>query len=222
MLTTRQSNGDDIPPSHSGGPNCSHPSTPLNLPEEIMQASETFPFNSACIANKDLQPKILSYLPSKGRAVVLIEDYLETFSWYLKPVDREQILEELVPRFYDGYSESCESQVSETDVDIPDHDLSLLFAVFACGAVAVRSLQPSSDEAEQYKHLSRAALVMTPIFNGTSVASIQAISMLGAYDFFSCRSNTVEMAWKLHSFALCLAASVSDLISIARVIDQDL
>ncbi|KAH8110513.1 hypothetical protein DFH11DRAFT_1547404 [Phellopilus nigrolimitatus] len=208
---------------------------PSTLPKQATQLSRSFPFAPVNLPVDEIQALIEEKLPSYERASALVEAYLENLSWFMRPIDREQIMEELIPTIYKkrytSYSINSNScTVSNTNSPVSTasssetpaessaqahlqrhtdpHALALLLVVFAAGAVADMTLPPCNDEAELYYHLSRAAMSLKPVFEGASLQSVQAIVLIGAYDIFSCRKFSLDGAWKMLSFGLALAASI--------------
>ena len=160
-------------------------------------------------------------LPSRARASSLCEAYLTNLSWFFRPIDRSQLVEELMPMIYNyrgrdgrkasGGDPTLEGPV-ELDPDIDMHDLALLLASFACGAAGDLTLPPYNDEAELYRTLALSCMPCKPILesdDGASLSSVQAAVMLGAYHLFSGRKNSLEHTWKIQGVACMLAASVS-------------
>ena len=148
---------------------------------------------------------MLARLPSYERATALVEAYLEHLSCFFRPVERGQIMEELLPRYY----KQREDARKEDENGVAVHQLALLFAVFAAGSAGDLTQEAHNEEGELFRHLSRSALGLHSIFDGTSMATVQALSLVGAYDFFSASAQTLESAWKTQSLAMCLASSVS-------------
>lgn len=144
------------------------------------------------------------YLPSWERAWALCEAYTENLSWYFRSIERAQIVEELFPMVYKRGSSSDTVQKQATP-----HDLALLFMVFAVGAVGDLTLPPDNDEGELYHQLARAALGLKTVFDSPSLATVQALSLMGVFYVFSGRNRTLETAWLTMNFALNLALSVS-------------
>lgn len=144
-------------------------------------------------------------LPSYERATALVETYLQHLSWFFRPVKRDQIMEELIPTFY---KQRASVDTSESEAGLEAHQLALLFGVFAAGSAGDMTMEPYSAEGELYRQLGRAALSLHSIFDGTSLVTVQALSLIATYDFFSCNTQTLDTAWKLVSMALCLASSV--------------
>lgn len=88
-----------------------------------------------------------------------------------------------------------------------------MLAVFACGALADLTLPPDNVEAPAYHLLSKAALSQQNLFGAASLSTVQALSMLGAYDLYLCTRNSLEFSWKMLSFAMILGSSVRATIS---------
>ncbi|KAL5487656.1 hypothetical protein ACEPAI_5764 [Sanghuangporus weigelae] len=169
---------------------------------------ETFPFKPLCLPADEILAQIEEKLPSFERASAVVEAYLENTTWLVRLVDREQIMEELIPQIYRRRQYAKNGATGETQSTDP-HALALLLAIFACGAVADLTLPLWNEEADVYYHLASTAIGVRSVFDGTSLHTIQALAVLGSYDVFSCRKNSLEGTWKLISFCISLAASVS-------------
>lgn len=170
------------------------------LPSEIVYFDETFPFSPVCMPKDQIRQLIELRLPSYERATALGEAYLQHISSYFRPVDREQIMEELIPNFY--------KKRGESKYGMTVHSLALLIAVFASGAMADLTQDSCNEEGELYHRLSRTALGLQSIFEGTSLATVQAVALTGLYEFFSCSTSTLDSASKLQSLSFFLATSV--------------
>lgn len=182
------------------------------MEEPLSYLSESFPFTPLYLPVHEIQAHIEEKLPSLERASALVEAYLENLSWFIRPIDREQIMEELIPEVYRKWrfasSSNCAGSSNE-ESPIDPHVLALLFAVFACGADGDLTLAPWNDEADLYYLLARAAVSLKPVFDGCSLHAVQAIALIAAHDLFSCRRNSLEGTWKMLSFSMSLAVSVS-------------
>ncbi|KAL5482658.1 hypothetical protein ACEPAI_9252 [Sanghuangporus weigelae] len=164
---------------------------------------EAFPFSPLYLPTQEIRERTQEKLPSFERASALVEAYLENTSWFVKTVDREQIMEELLPLFYKKRSSSS------GNVQADPHSLTLLFAIFACGAVADLTLPPWNEEADLYYRLAWMGFSLRSIFDGTSLQTIQALAIIASYDIFSCRRNSLEGTCKMISYSMSLAVSVS-------------
>lgn len=150
-------------------------------------------------------PLILDHLPTYERTTSLVEAYLAHLSCFFRPIQREQIMEELLPRYYKHRVEAF----AEDEKGVSVHELALLLAVLAIGATGDLTQEAANEEGWVYWHLARCALSLHNIFEGTSTSTVQALSLVGAYDFFSDNTQTLEATWKIQSLAMCLASSVS-------------
>lgn len=157
---------------------------------------------------------IEAQLPTWERASALTEAYLQNLSWFFRPVDRQQIVEELLPTVFKrrnpNISQSSFGSDMEGDLDdvVDLHDLALMLMVFACGAAGDLTLPPYNSEAETYRQLARATLGLKNIFDGASLSAVQAVCMLGMFDVISGRKNTLETSWKMLCLGFSLSASV--------------
>ncbi|THH11525.1 hypothetical protein EW145_g571 [Phellinidium pouzarii] len=160
------------------------------LPAEINHAAEAFPFVLHVNLSKDqVLALIEARLPSYERATALVEAYLENVSWFFLPVQREQIMEVILPSIYkrqrSGKPDLESGNDSNADVAPNIHGLALALALFACGATADLTLVPQNAEAGLYHHLARAALSLQSVFEGASLKTVQAVMLLAAYDFLA-------------------------------------
>lgn len=178
-----------------------------------MHAASGFPLAHTNLPRDELLALLKEHLPTYERATALAEAYLENISWLPRPIQREQIMEELLPLIYKGKYLDPSSRKDESvkyDGRHRMHNLALALALFACGAAGDLTLPPNNQEGKMYHALSLAAMsthsVMSP--GGASLETVQAIILIAQYDFFSCEKPTLESGWKVVSFALIVAASV--------------
>ncbi|OCB89544.1 hypothetical protein A7U60_g3236 [Sanghuangporus baumii] len=199
--------GDEFVIEHIGSAEAMH--VRVNLPQAslVCPPPAIFPFKPLFLPAEEIQAQIEDKLPSYERGSALIEAYLENISWLVRMVDREQLMEELMPQIYRRKRPGLGSASHETRRTHP-HVLALLLAVFATGAVADLTLPPWNEEADLYYHLSWTAMGLESLFNGTNLYTIQALAVLGGYDIFSCRRTSLENSWKIVSFCLSLATSI--------------
>ena len=175
---------------------------------------ETFPFTALYLPKEEILACVEEKLPTLERALSLVEIYSENLCWLWQPVEREQIIQEIIPYIYGRLQQSPSSTPLDPSTSnshlagVCPHVLALLFAIFACGAVVDLNLLPWNEEAELYYHLSRTALTLKPVFDGAGLHAVQAIALLGEYDLFSCRKTDLEGSWKVMTFAMFLGASV--------------
>lgn len=176
-----------------------------SLPSEALYLPESLPFALAHLPKRAILEIALDRLPTYERATVLAEAYLTHLSCFFRPVLRDQIVKELLPRYYEHRGKA----LTEDECGVRVHHLALLLAILAVGAAGNLTQEAHNDEGDLYCHLSRCVLGLHSIFEGTSMATVQALSLIGIYNFFSASTQTLESSWKLLSLSFCLASSVS-------------
>lgn len=180
------------------------------MPVELAHLCKLFPLSLVPLGpSNHFQDMLHSLLPRYERATALVEAYLENISWFFKPVGRDQIMEELIPAAYKKRPAVGSSTVP-TRIDC--HDLALLLAVFALGAVSDLTQPPANSEGELYRYCCLAALSLKSIFDHTTLACIQATSIIANYEQFACRSATPSGSFKMMNLSCTLALHVSNLV----------
>ena len=116
------------------------------------------------------------------------------------PVDREQLMEEIMPSLYGS------DPASKAD----GRELAVAFAVFACGSAADRTQPQDNDEGRIFYHLSRSALGMNCMVEDISLSTVQALTLMAVYTALCGRKGGVEASWRWTSIAAHAAAGVSD------------
>ncbi|KAL5512411.1 hypothetical protein ACEPAG_3403 [Sanghuangporus baumii] len=183
------------------------------LPDSLMHAAKGFPLSQPQLPKEELLALLVEHLPTYERATALAEAFLENVSWLPRPIQRDQIMEELLPMIYKG--ECLDLATRKDDVGKYDgkhrmHNLALALALFACGAASDLTLLSNNLEGKTYHSLALAALnthsVISP--GGASLETVQTIVLIAQYDFFSGDKTTLEAGWKIVSFGLIVAASI--------------
>ncbi len=151
-----------------------------------------------------LRRAIEARLPSRERASALCETYMENLSVFMRPIDRTQIYEELIPALYDR-----DDGGHLTDMSIDD--LGLILAIFACGAIGDLALEPLNIESAMYHRLSLSCLALKPCINEEHIAlaTVQNICLAGFFYLFTGLPHSLERAWKVKCLLCVVAKSVS-------------
>ena len=183
---------------------------------EIRHAAELWPFAPSYLTTPALAAQLIQHLPTLGRATALTEAYFTNLSWFCEPISRDQVTSELLPLFYSQSSRGSlipdhSKLPSEIAAEHP-HELALLFAVFAFGAVADLTLPAENAEATKYCSLSRAALGLRNVFNGGSFIGCQAICLLAIFQLYDAKPSSQENGWTMLSLGMGLASSVSTVL----------
>lgn len=187
--------------------NASHHAELSHLSQEITHSSRSFPFSPPSLdqSKDDLLSQLVCYLPPFERAVALCEFFFRNLSWFFAPVERSHFVTEVIPMFYPHRRPVLPGSVCIERA----HDLALLFAFFACGAVGDLTQKPANNEAEQYNTLARAALSVRSIMHGASLSGVQTLYLLAGYDVYTGEKKSQEESLKLVALGSCMAVSVS-------------
>lgn len=128
-------------------------------------------------------------------------------SWLFRPVDRDQIFDELLPQIYSINQVDDPSKSAESPKRNPA-DTALLLMVYGLGALGDRDLPPCSEEAERYYQYARATLCLEDAIENPSLAAVQAAALMGAYEGFS-GIKKLDIAWSTIRLASTLGVCVS-------------
>ncbi|KZT64967.1 hypothetical protein DAEQUDRAFT_565105 [Daedalea quercina L-15889] len=192
------------------------------LQPALTRLTTSFPSAPSDVLAADMQELIEEHLPPWPRAAQLCDLYLEQAPWFFGAVTRRQLLEEILPLFYDeagapdgaqgGLSADAEAFALERHGQGgSSHDLALLFVIFCFGALTDVDLPaaPHNPEAERYFQLTRAALNLDPVLERPpSVVTVQTLSLMGIYQGLVADENSIESTWALMGLSSKLAQSV--------------
>ncbi|KAI0091551.1 fungal-specific transcription factor domain-containing protein [Irpex rosettiformis] len=186
----------------------------LDVPEldwDLEKWSYTFPFNICSDDFESFMDKLEAHLPPQPRAWALCETYLEQFSWWFRPIKREELIDEILTPIYRRSTTNPRAayhRKADAECIRCPHLLATLFMVFAVGALVDLTLPPCSVEAEKYYRLGRAALNMRSIFDSPELETVQAISLMAGYQSLCTSRYTLESAWALLSLASKIGQSI--------------
>ncbi|KAH8827237.1 fungal-specific transcription factor domain-containing protein [Flagelloscypha sp. PMI_526] len=160
--------------------------------------------------NPDINPKmaaeIFSHLPLMSEAIFLSELYLENGRCHYVAIPREELFDELLTAAYRADS------VEEFD---SPQALSLLFAVFALGALYDPHREPFNVDSLEYLHLARTTYGL--VQEQTTLISIQALSHMCAYlELSNAESNVSHTLWTWMGHSAQLAHSIGLHLDSAR------
>ncbi|KAF5384815.1 hypothetical protein D9615_000960 [Tricholomella constricta] len=174
---------------------------PSRLSKQLTERS--YPDPEIC--DPALGREIFSSLPPLSEAIHLCEIYQEHGKFMYTPIPRTELFDEILASVY--RTDSFEA--------VPcHHSLSLLLIVFALAALFDPDKQPYSIEAQEFYHLSRAALRFDP---QTTRISIQALIHLAQYlDFSDWDSMGSSISWLFVGHAVRLGHSAGLHLNSAR------
>ncbi|KZP16299.1 hypothetical protein FIBSPDRAFT_921010 [Athelia psychrophila] len=205
------SNSTNTTPCSSQSPESLRGSKSLaGLPEDLLLFSQSFPFTPLGPAAA-VQEVIEGHLPLWEHAVHLVDSFLDRAGWLFRTVSPEQIHGEMLPSFYERPALSS-SPAPQNDHTGP-HDLSLLYMVFAVGALVDLRQEPSNAEAEHYHQIARAAVCLQPVLEKPSLVTVQVLHLLSCYNAMSSnelgsQETSMETTWSLQTLAAHLSQTI--------------
>ncbi len=147
-------------------------------------------------------------LPTWERALSLCEAYLEEMSYFSRPVQRTQLMDEvLVPIYAHKASQQTVPIFNATYcVNYLQH-LALLFGALAVGSIS--DPEHAQGQGEHYQEIARYITSVEMVTENPSLVLIQALGLVAIYMNVSWRTKTVESAWTILTLATTFSAAVS-------------
>ena len=182
-----------------------------DLSSDLEALSFTFPFALSTDAHDAIMNKLESHLPPQPRAWALCETYLEQFTWWFRPIKRDELINEILMPIYKTVADPTKfAYHRKTDQESSrcPHLLATLFFVLAVGALVDLTLPACSAEAEKYYRLGRTALSLRSVFDSPELETVQAVGLMAGYHSLCTFRYTLESAWALGGLASKLAQSV--------------
>ena len=194
----------------------SSPSWPTN-PSSASKLTTGFPFSTGP-SDMTYEDLVEQQVPEWDEAYRLSSLYLETAPWFFGAVTKRQLLEELLPNWYDGNvkkrimrSPEFRYQPAESTTHGGPHELALLFMIFCFGALTDMTLPPAPDNpvCDKFYEITKMALSLEPILERPpSVSTVQTLALMGIYEGLKSGENSIEATWTLMGMASKLAQSV--------------
>ncbi|EKM50097.1 uncharacterized protein PHACADRAFT_264633 [Phanerochaete carnosa HHB-10118-sp] len=182
-----------------------------DLSEDLNVLAFTFPFSLTPESHDAIMDKLESYLPPQPRAWALCETYLEQFTWWFRPIKRDELINEILIPIYRTVADPTKfAYHRKTDSECArcPHLLATLFLVLAVGALVDLTLPSCSAEAEKYYRLGRTALSLRAVFDSPELETVQAVGLMAGYHSLCSFRYTLESAWALGGLASKLAQSI--------------
>lgn len=175
---------------------------------------------SGCMADSKTFTHVMinlyACLPPQQRGWTLCETYLEHASWVIRPLDRQEIIEDLLVPIYNTKKKLDGTRPDEMSLISPPK-LAVLFLIFAQGALMDLTLPPYSEEAEDYHTCARAALSLRSLFDSPVIEAVQAILLMSYYQCNAGDRYSQDSVWTLISLGCSLAHSVRLQLCLADV-----
>ncbi|KAF7975557.1 hypothetical protein HWV62_9243 [Athelia sp. TMB] len=188
-------------------------STQQAMPELLNSLADMFPLGSPCPTSAETfehaMIMLFSCLPPKPRALSLCDVFLEQASWLIRPLQRDELIEEILDPVYMA-KQDRENPLCVVDTKVSPHKISALFSIFAMGALVDLTQPAFSGEGERYHHCARAALALRSIFNSPMIETVQALLLMSYYCSNDTQRYTRDSVWMLTSHGCKVAQSVSE------------
>jgi hypothetical protein len=139
---------------------------------------------------------LYSYLPPQPRAWTLCETYLEHAVFAIRPIKREEIINEILAPTYRALKAKEAGESIEAH-SVSPHKLAILYLIFALGTIVDLTLEPCSPfsaqaclvltpatdakEAEMYYRISQACIGCRSILDSPELATVQAVILTASY-----------------------------------------
>ncbi|EGO01985.1 hypothetical protein SERLA73DRAFT_177669 [Serpula lacrymans var. lacrymans S7.3] len=151
---------------------------------------------------------LLDLLPPYPRATTLCETYMEQAAWIFRPMQRDEVIDDIMIPIYKYAKARKEDIDQENKLTCPPHKLSVLYMIFAQGALMDLTLPPYNSEAENYFYLGRLSLSLRSAFDLPTTETLQSLCLMAYYHSNGGRRYTLDGAWCLISLASKLAQSI--------------
>lgn len=172
-------------------------------PNRPFSNSFTFP-RELGVAQSETFAVLKSCLPSRDRAWSLCETYLNTGSFYFRPLLREDLLDFVFAPVYDV------NPNSPPPVPIHPHHIGLVFFICALGAFYDLDLPPRSAEAERYYRLAKATTSLKPILGEETIfETVMTMGFMTVYHLIGEKSRTQNATHTFMTVTCLLAQNVS-------------
>lgn len=185
------------------------------MPELLNSLAAIFPVGSRCPTGPKTfemaMSMLLSCLPDRPCAGTLCEMLLDQPSWFMRPVKKEELIQNIMNPIYAAKEEH--EHKPEEKLTISPHKLSILYSVFSLGSRGDPTLPAFNGEAERYHHCARAALALRSMFDSPMVETVQAILFMAYYCSNSAQRYNRDRIWMLVSVGSKVAQSVSGLMA---------
>ncbi|KAI0079109.1 hypothetical protein K474DRAFT_1659611 [Panus rudis PR-1116 ss-1] len=178
------------------------------LEQELASLSLASPFGGTFQDMDVVLDKLERNLPPHPRAWALCEAYLEHFTFWFRPIKRDELIDEILTPIYRSINDPDKRSYFPSmpgDGERCPHRLAVLFFILAVGALVDLTLPACNVEAEKYFQFGKAALSLRSIFDSPEIETVQAVSIMAAYQSACSQRYTNDSAWAIISLSVKLA-----------------
>nr|XP_018266019.1 uncharacterized protein I303_02397 [Kwoniella dejecticola CBS 10117]OBR88177.1 hypothetical protein I303_02397 [Kwoniella dejecticola CBS 10117] len=159
-----------------------------NVPEHLL----AFPFPLS--NGPSTMESLLSHLPAKDDAEVLMDSYYRYFAWNHDTAPRK-FFEPIFDRIF-------KSIASKTYRAVHPQQLALLFAILAMGTLQNLELPPNDPTADEYLSLAKGCLTKGDFLNNNTIAGVQTLIIMAHYLLETEKGRNGDSAWPLWGLAM--------------------
>ncbi|TFK50848.1 hypothetical protein OE88DRAFT_1747439 [Heliocybe sulcata] len=188
--------GEDTPEGDQSGPSFLEFSPGRSPNIEPTQSSE---YDDETLAHLELT------LPTEHRASGLCESYLEHSSWFFGPIQRDELINEILNPIYASIASQKKGHLRSYN----PQKLTVLFLVLAHGALADLGLPPYNAEAECYYQAGSSMISIRNITDTPTIETVQAFAYMSVYNVLCEKRYGLGNAWPLISVAVKLSQAVN-------------
>ncbi|KZT22488.1 hypothetical protein NEOLEDRAFT_649926 [Neolentinus lepideus HHB14362 ss-1] len=145
-----------------------------------------------------------SILPTQRRASALCESYLEHSSWFFGPIQRDELVNEILSPIYASLADQKKGLVRSYN----PQKLTVLFLVLSHGALVDLTLPPYNAEAECYYQAGSSMISIRNITETPTIETVQAFAYMSAYNVLCEKRYGLGNAWPLISVAVKLSQAI--------------
>ncbi|KAF7341474.1 Zn(2)-C6 fungal-type domain-containing protein [Mycena venus] len=160
--------------------------------------TESFPFSTNQTPSWDADlaaEQLLAHLPLETRAWNLCDIYYRNGCWAGMPVMQSETVELLSLIYHNIAREGASERIATTQ------QITVLYLIFALGALVDLDLPAYNSEAEQYFDLASGAMSVNSLFADPTVATTQALTLFACYYSHGGPRFSMDAAWTLISLA---------------------
>ncbi|WWC98837.1 hypothetical protein V866_005730 [Kwoniella sp. B9012] len=169
-------------------------SLPVQAPQPLSPVS--FPFNNSSASVS--MSTLLSALPAKDEALVLVDSYYRYCSWHHDVVPRPG-LQKIFDRLYPS-----RTLIDGPTQPVSPQELALVFILLAQGTLYNLEMPNNDPSAEDWLHLSERALVKGNFFANNTIPAVQTLHLMAHYHLHVDKGRRGDYAWPLWGLTMRL------------------
>ncbi|KDQ19099.1 hypothetical protein BOTBODRAFT_483871 [Botryobasidium botryosum FD-172 SS1] len=167
------------------------------LPNEVAKLAHTYPFAMNPCDYEGTRRQLEGLLPPAAKAWSITQKYYEYSTWQFNCVPRQWFTDRVLVPLYEPQRNADQA---------PEHQLALVYMVFALGTLIDLDLPPFHPDAEHYHQLARAALALDS--QGTSIMAVQALILMAYFNQLTDKKNGPGLSWMVMGIAVKMGTGI--------------